>query len=197
MKKTILFCGALVFATTGCSTTYKPNPNIVSLSAGMSEAEAQQVLYRLMLPQDKAGKPVKSTFVAYAGICNSNPFSADDRDGLDLKVTRDAVSFNAVKKGKLLKTESRGTVTSAGGMTMKHYFERVPYREHLPFANIKSVKIHEPGLLGTACGRKEGQSEIAIRESLTRWYAVLIPTAEKERFIAAWLRLHPGAKITD
>ena len=196
MKKTILLCGVLMFFAAGCSTAYKPGQNVMAMTAAMSEEEARQVLHRLMLPRDEAGKPVTKTSAAYAGICKAYPFQLDELEGPELRVTRGEVSLNAVRKGKLLKTETRGTVTSATGMSMTHYFERVPYREHLRFDKLKSIKVHEPGTLGASCGREEGQTEAFISEAFTRWYIVLIPTAEKERFIAAWLRLKPDLKLT-
>jgi hypothetical protein len=188
-----------VMLGSGCSTTYKPTQRVTAMSNEMSEKQAVEVLYRLMLPRNHGGQPTRHFVVGHVGlgICKAYEFSLDDQKGSDFTVTNKEISFNAAKAGKLLSSTTQGNVTSATGMTVTRRYERVAYREHLRFDQIGSISIREPGLLSTTCGRQEGQLEVYISESMKRWYSVLIPTPEKERFIAAWLRLRPDIKIKE
>lgn len=200
-RRPVVMCAVAVTVMlgSGCSTAYKPTQKVTAMSNEMSEKQAIEVLYRLMLPRDHKGQPTKHFVVGHVGLgmCKAYGFSLDDKKGADFTVTNKEISFNAARAGKLLSTTTQGHITNATGMTVTRQYERVPYREHLRFDQIGSISIREPGLLSTACGRQEGQLEVYISESMKRWYSVLIPTSEKERFIAAWLRLRPDIKIKD
>jgi len=150
----------------------------------MSEQEAMIVLQNMLTVRDINNDAANHSGSGYWGLCNSGGFTIATADGAGVTVTQEGVSLSAHKLGRFAPSE--------GG---KELSQEIPYREELRFANISSIKLGEPGLLSQSCARREGQSEVFVRETSVRWYALLIPTSQKEQFIAAMLRLKPDVNF--
>jgi len=191
---------AAILATilfTGCASQPKPLPHVAALYDAMSKDQAAQVIQGLLPPRNSYGNPTRTFITGHIGLgmCRASHLSLDESKGPGIQVTTQEISFNAARSGALVKSTQPGKIVSITGATAINQYSNVSYREHLRFDNIQSVKINEPRLLRTKCGRQNGQSEVVIYDSSSRWYAVLIPTEEKERFIAAMMRLRPGVTL--
>lgn len=201
MKKGFILAIA-VLATlmiAGCATPFKPSPYTTAMARNMSEQEATDLIHGLLRPRNLNGIPARTFITGYIGLglCKAGQLSLDENKGVDLRVTTQEISFNAVRTGGLVKSTQQGRISSLSGMTSISQYEHIPYREQLRFDKIEEVTVHEPSVLRTLCNRQNGQSEVVIRESMTHWYVALIPTGEKERFMAALLRLRPDITLTD
>lgn len=181
----------------GCTTTPKVAPGVTALLKDMDELQATQVLHRLLPPRNFNEHPTRTFITGHIGLglCKASQFSLNEETWPDLQVTRDEISFNAVKSGVLLKSTPHGKIPSGAGVSTINQYARISYREHLRFDKIESATVYEPNVLRTVCGRQKGQSEVIVHESATRWYAILIPAGEKDRFMAAMIRLSPEVSI--
>jgi len=182
----ILRLVTLCMVMVGCSTAYKPNENVKTMTSRMTEQDAMATLQKMLVVRDINGNMVNDILGYYWGLCNSNGFLIEGSNGAGVKVTRDGISVTAYKRGELIKTD--GTF---------NYYKKIPYREDLRFTNIRTVHMSEPGLMSQTCARKDGQTEVIVRETFVRWYGVLIPTTEKNLFVAALLRLKPDVEINE
>lgn len=182
----------------GCSSTMKVAPGVMDMSKQMTQKEATQILVENLAPRAKGDK------AAYWGICKLAPLKVevDYRKGADVKVDNEGISFNVLQQERKITAGAVGaavaTTLVTGIAVVSPDYEYTPFREVRRFGDISTIRINEGGW-NTICFPDKGQSEVLVREStsLTRWYVALIPTAEKDRFIAAWLRLKPGVEITD
>jgi hypothetical protein len=181
----------------GCANTPKVSPNVTAILNDMSELQAAEVIQRNLQPRTLNGNQTRTYITGHIGLglCKANQFSLDEERWPDLQVTAEEISFNAVRAGTSVSTP-QGKISSATGVTSVHRSDRIAYREHLRFDKIESVSLIETRLLRTLCGRQNGQSELFVRETTGRWYAALIPTAEKDYFVAAVMRLRPDIIVT-
>jgi hypothetical protein len=196
--RSVIFSAVLTtLLVVGCTTTPKVSSNVTAILNDMSELQAAQELQRLLPPRNLNGNHTRTFITGHIGLglCRANQFSLDEERWLDLQVTTEEISFYAVRMGTAVSTP-QGTIPSATGLTSVHRSDRIPYREHLLFDKIESVTVLETRLLRTVCGRQNGQSEVIVRETTGRWYAALIPTEEKDRFVASIMRLRPGIAVT-
>lgn len=183
-------------ALTACASPPKPLPNVPAILQGMNETQAAQLLQQLLPPRNLYGHPSRGFVSGHIGLgmCRASQIALDEQKGPEVRVTPLEISFNAVRTG-VVKQTPQGRMSSLGGATSTDQYEWVSYREHVPFATITSVSVTEPRLLRSVCGRQKGQSEVLMRDTASHWYAALIPTAEKERFVAAIMRLRPAAQL--
>lgn len=199
MKTGFVISGALLTTlfVIGCASTPKVSPNVTAILNDMSEQQATEVIQSLLPPRTLNGNQTRTFITGHIGLglCKANQFSLDEERWPDLQVTAEEISFNAVRSGTSVSTQ-QGRIPSATGMTSLHRSDRIAYREHLRFDRIESVSVIETRLLRTLCGRQNGQSEVLVRETTGRWYAALIPTAEKDYMVAAIMRLRPGIIVT-
>ncbi len=200
MKNHFIFVAILTTAITlqGCASAPTLSPKVTAMAKNMTESQAIEVLRELTQPRNYNGNPSRTFITGYIGLglCNANQFSPDEERGLELQVTKDEISFNAIRTGNLVRSTSEGRISSATDMTTVTQYQHIPYREHLKFGKIESAMVYEPRLLRTICNRQNNQSEVVIHESSSLWYAALIPTSDKELFMAALLRLKPDLNIT-
>lgn len=198
MKSKPAIFTALITASiiVGCTTAPKQSPHVTALLNDMNEVQAAKELHKLLPPRNHHGNLTRTFITGHIGLglCKANQFSLDDQMPLDLQVSTEAISFNAVRMEAPARSTPQGIMPGVSGAAAPLRYNRIPYREQLRFDNIKSATVTETRLLRTVCGRQKGQTEVIIHEA-ARWYAALIPTDEKDRFIAALMRLSPHAAI--
>jgi hypothetical protein len=183
----------------GCSSSMKVAPDVMDMSKGMSEQQAREVVAQMLTPRAKDSNP------AHWGICKlTHKVSVDYQKGADVQLDNVGVGFNALRRERKVTAAAFGAaaattlVTGYAPVSVGEY-AYTPFRDVRRFDNIASIRIKEPSKLNSICFPDDGQSEVLVQEKsgMGDWYVALIPTENKGRFIAAWLRIKPDLKLVE
>jgi len=187
----------ILLSLAGCATTYTPTQNVTTMLSTMSKAEAIETLQNLLEPHAQVVKVNGNDQRRKHGICTDGV----KMKGHDLKVSEHGIAYQGyVTRLTPLDAKVERSPAVAPGkvmVTTTHTKHLESAAFDLRFNQIKWVRLAEPGMMTWVCALADNESEVKIQmtTSLMEWHAVRILKEDKDRFIAALLKLTSGIEI--